>query len=332
VASCYLRVHRSIGDVLKSVAATLACIGLVSSVSAADAPQSPRPHSLIQRQTPGISSAETSLPATVPGTASTPSARSPHRKLTKRPTQTSAAGDSVNTATPYATAPSAQPVAPAQTSRTGTEGRVSMAATGMAALSASMVTSTPSTSMATASAPPATLTPSTGKTPVAGALTGTAAAAPTRQSAATSSGRGLQRLASQLPGLTQLVAPTVSISSPPPAPAPSSAPSPGTTQPPPSTAPPAALPPPPPTPPPGTGNATLSWTLNSESDLAGYKIYVGAAPGLYTYPGSPFAVGLVGGYTITGLPVGQTYYFAISAFDYFGDESALSAEVSKSIY
>jgi hypothetical protein len=43
-------------------------------------------------------------------------------------------------------------------------------------------------------------------------------------------------------------------------------------------------------------------------------------------------VGLVGGYTITGLPVGQTYYFAISAFDYFGDESALSAEVSKSIY
>jgi hypothetical protein len=43
-------------------------------------------------------------------------------------------------------------------------------------------------------------------------------------------------------------------------------------------------------------------------------------------------VGLVGGYTITGLPVGQTYYFAISAFDYFGGESALSAEVSKSIY
>jgi hypothetical protein len=43
-------------------------------------------------------------------------------------------------------------------------------------------------------------------------------------------------------------------------------------------------------------------------------------------------VGLTGSYTITGLPLGQTYYFAISAFDYSGAESGLSSEVSKSIY
>ena len=59
---------------------------------------------------------------------------------------------------------------------------------------------------------------------------------------------------------------------------------------------------------------------------------MGTTPGLYTYPGSPFVVGLTGSYTITGLPSGQTYYFAISAFDYSGSESGLSTEVSKSIY
>jgi hypothetical protein len=72
--------------------------------------------------------------------------------------------------------------------------------------------------------------------------------------------------------------------------------------------------------------------LNSEPDLAGYKVYVGTAAGLYTYPGSPFVVGPTGSYTITGLPVGQTYFFAISAFDSSGGESGLSSEVSKSIY
>jgi hypothetical protein len=59
---------------------------------------------------------------------------------------------------------------------------------------------------------------------------------------------------------------------------------------------------------------------------------VGTASGLYTYPGSPLVVGLIGSYTITGLPSGQTYYFAISAFDYSGRESGLSAQVTKSIY
>jgi hypothetical protein len=66
--------------------------------------------------------------------------------------------------------------------------------------------------------------------------------------------------------------------------------------------------------------------------LAGYKIYVGTGSGLYTFPGSPIVVGLTGSYTIAGLPTGQTYYFAVSAFDAFGGESGLSAEVSKSIY
>jgi hypothetical protein len=74
------------------------------------------------------------------------------------------------------------------------------------------------------------------------------------------------------------------------------------------------------------------WTANSDSDLAGYKVYVGTRSGLYTYPGSPFAIGNVTSYAMTNLPAGQTYFFALSAYDSAGNESPLSAEVSKSIY
>lgn len=72
--------------------------------------------------------------------------------------------------------------------------------------------------------------------------------------------------------------------------------------------------------------------MNGESDLAGYKVYIGTTPGQYTYPGSPVVIGRVSSYTVSGLPPSQTYYFALSAFDNSGAESALSAEVSKSIY
>jgi hypothetical protein len=69
-----------------------------------------------------------------------------------------------------------------------------------------------------------------------------------------------------------------------------------------------------------------------ELDLAGYKIYVGTNSGTYSLPGSPFVAGKVTSYTISNLPKGQTYYFAISAYDNAGNESVLSAEVSKTLY
>lgn len=101
---------------------------------------------------------------------------------------------------------------------------------------------------------------------------------------------------------------------------------------PPSTPPssPPSTPPPPPAP--TTGSATLSWNLGTETDLAGYKIYVGTSSGNYNYPGSPFTVGRVTSYTITNLPAGQTYHFALSAYDNAGNSSPLSSEVTKSIY
>jgi len=313
-------VHSSIHR-LAFVTATLGLVAISSVVLAAETTQAPRPHSLIHRQAPEVTPPEAGTSQTTPGTTSAPAARSPQRKLTKRPGQLPA-GASSGTVMSQGMTSSPQPVSPVQTNKTGTENRISMPAAGLAALGASTLppastTSAGSTS-ATGSVAPA---PLSAKTPVATAVPGIGPATPVSPRVA--AGRGLQSLTTQMPGLTQLVAPTISVSSPPPSPAPSSvAPLPL-----PSSSTPSATPPPP-----GTGSATLSWTLNSEPDLAGYKIYVGTAAGLYNYPGSPFVIGLTGSYTITGLPVGETYFFAISAFDSSGGESGLSSEVSKSIY
>jgi len=43
-------------------------------------------------------------------------------------------------------------------------------------------------------------------------------------------------------------------------------------------------------------------------------------------------VGKVDTYTINNLPIGQTFFFAVSAINTGGNASALSTEVSKSIY
>jgi fibronectin type 3 domain-containing protein len=77
---------------------------------------------------------------------------------------------------------------------------------------------------------------------------------------------------------------------------------------------------------------TLTWTANGEPDLAGYKVYIGTASGTYDAPGSAFVTGKVTSYTVSNLPKGQTYFFAITAYDSAGNESQLSAEVSKSLF
>jgi hypothetical protein len=80
------------------------------------------------------------------------------------------------------------------------------------------------------------------------------------------------------------------------------------------------------------GSARLTWAANGEPDLAGYKVYVGTASGTYDLSGSPFTLSPVTTYTVTNLPWNNTYFFAISAYDTSGNESPLSAEVSKSIF
>lgn len=82
---------------------------------------------------------------------------------------------------------------------------------------------------------------------------------------------------------------------------------------------------------PTTSSATLAWNANTEADLAGYKVYRGTSPGTY---GAPIATlqGNVTNYVATGLQLGTTYYFAVTAYDTAGNESSYSNEVSKSIY
>lgn len=78
-----------------------------------------------------------------------------------------------------------------------------------------------------------------------------------------------------------------------------------------------------------TSTVTLSWGLNTETDLAGYKVYVGTQSGTY---GAPITLGKLNTYQITNLTVGTTYFFTVTAYDTAGNESPHSAEVSKSIF
>ncbi len=110
--------------------------------------------------------------------------------------------------------------------------------------------------------------------------------------------------------------------------------------------------PPPNNPPPQcvcTGEATLTWdpgvsqaTGQVDGDLAGFKIYVGDSSGTYVTDvpftvnnnanlvTSPATLGNVTTVTIKNLRVGGvTHYFAVSAYDSAGNESPVSAEVSK---
>jgi hypothetical protein len=75
--------------------------------------------------------------------------------------------------------------------------------------------------------------------------------------------------------------------------------------------------------------ATLSWNAATSTGLAGYKVYLGTASGVY---GTSINVGNVTSYGVSNLAVGNTYYFVVTAYNTSGSESPPSNEVSKSIY
>jgi len=83
--------------------------------------------------------------------------------------------------------------------------------------------------------------------------------------------------------------------------------------------------------PPSSSSVTLTWNSNTESDLAGYRVYRATSSGAY---GAPIATiqGNTTSYIATGLQFGTTYYFVVTAFDIAGNESSYSNEVSKSIF
>src|SRR5438876_3514089 len=73
---------------------------------------------------------------------------------------------------------------------------------------------------------------------------------------------------------------------------------------------------------------TLAWDPNTETDLAGYKLYYGLSSG--SYPSS-VDVGNLTSYTLSGLLEGQIYYFAATAYNSSLGESGFSNEASKAL-
>jgi hypothetical protein len=82
---------------------------------------------------------------------------------------------------------------------------------------------------------------------------------------------------------------------------------------------------------PSSSSVTLTWNANTESDLAGYRVYRATSSGAY---GAPIATiqGNTTSYIAAGLQFGTTYFFVVTAYDIAGNESAYSNEVSKSIF
>ena len=70
---------------------------------------------------------------------------------------------------------------------------------------------------------------------------------------------------------------------------------------------------------------TLAWDANSETDLAGYRVYVGQESGKRT---TSFEAGRATTITLENLTAGATYYVSVTAYNTTGLESLPSEEVS----
>ncbi len=69
----------------------------------------------------------------------------------------------------------------------------------------------------------------------------------------------------------------------------------------------------------------FEWRANPEPDIAGYVMYYGIAPGVYT---NSLNVNNVTNYVISGLAYEKTYYFALTAYNTVGLESIPSTELA----
>ncbi len=73
-----------------------------------------------------------------------------------------------------------------------------------------------------------------------------------------------------------------------------------------------------------TSKVTISWNANTESDLAGYKVYYDNTRGNYS---NKVDIGNQTRYELTGLVSGQAYYIVTTSYDSAGNESPFSNEV-----
>jgi hypothetical protein len=76
-----------------------------------------------------------------------------------------------------------------------------------------------------------------------------------------------------------------------------------------------------------TASALFQWDPNTETDLAGYKIYEATSSGQYGVPIATLASSSTS-YEATGLQKGSTYFFVMTAFDTSGNEGPPSDELT----
>ena len=77
-----------------------------------------------------------------------------------------------------------------------------------------------------------------------------------------------------------------------------------------------------------SGSLIATWDANTESDLAGYKLFYGVESNNYT---KTIDLGDTTSYQANNLTVGETYFFVVTAYDSSGNESAPSTEVSAKV-
>jgi fibronectin type 3 domain-containing protein len=76
----------------------------------------------------------------------------------------------------------------------------------------------------------------------------------------------------------------------------------------------------------------LQWSASSDTRVAGYRVYWGTASRTYQQGlGSGARASAGTSHVVANLPSGRTYYFAVTAYDSSGTESAFSAEATKTI-
>ena len=75
---------------------------------------------------------------------------------------------------------------------------------------------------------------------------------------------------------------------------------------------------------------TLGWDANTETDLAGYRIYKSNAPGIYEYGADHCAIEVAAGTeTATIIVIDGVWFFVATAFDTSDNESGSSNEVTE---
>jgi hypothetical protein len=76
----------------------------------------------------------------------------------------------------------------------------------------------------------------------------------------------------------------------------------------------------------GDGRVTLHWLANTEPDVAGYNVYISPCARGESCPFDPVGTTTGTAFVVQGLANGVTQFYAVAAFDQFGNESDLSFE------